>query len=282
MRLLLLVALILSPSSLYAASKGALENPQPNDYASGIYLISGWVCDAQEVQILLNGSQYLTAAYGSDRQDTLSVCGDADNGFGVLVNMANLGAGEHSASLIVDGEVLATHAFKTAPTSKKEFETQLAACAVAEDFPTSANETRLQWTTSMQGFQITEERERSVSIDLDGIWIDEYVDASLWLYRDDCGPLSLYIYANLTDEAGGKDVLKMSGEVTGASFSVLSTQGDAMNREALFSVNSSDEVQIDFTACSPDLPSCEFTPAGGRIILTKVPNVMDRNPSGIE
>jgi len=278
MRLLLLVALILSPSSLYAASKGALENPQPNDYASGIYLISGWVCDAQEVQILLNGSQYLTAAYGSDRQDTLSVCGDADNGFGVLVNMANLGAGEHSASLIVDGEVLATHAFKTAPTSKKEFETELAACAVAEGFPADATETRLQWTTSMQGFQITEERETPVTIDVDGIWIAEYVDASLWLYRDGCGPLSLYVYANLTDEAGGKDVLKMSGEVTGTSFPVKSTQGDAMNREAHFSVNSSDKVQLDFTACTPDLPSCEFTPAGGRIILTKVPSVMDRKP----
>ena len=282
MRLLLLVALILSPSSLFAASKGALENPQPNDYASGIYLISGWVCDAQEVQILLNGSQYLTAAYGSDRQDTLSVCGDADNGFGVLVNMANLGAGEHSATLIADGEVLATHTFNTAGTSKKEFEATLQGCAVAEKFPGGDRETELKWTTSLQGFQISEERQYPGLNDLNGFWTADYVDASFWTYRSNCGPLSLFIHANLRDEGTGKDVVKMAGQVTGASFTVKSTANDGLNREAVFTINSPEQAQIDFTACAPDVPSCEFTPVGGRIILTKVPNLMDGDASSSE
>ena len=277
MRFFLLVALILSPPGLYAATKGALENPQPDDYASGIYLISGWVCDANEVQILLDGAQYIDVPYGSDRQDTIPACGDANNGFGVLVNVANLGAGEHSASLIADGQVLATHAFNTANTSKGEFETDLQACAVVENFPASNRETHLQWITSMQGFQIKEESERTVSIDLDGIWIADYWEAALWTYRSSCGSLSVFIHANLSDEVDGEDVLKMSGEAIGASFVLTSTEADSIDREARFTIKSQEQVQIDFTACNSDVPSCDFTPEGGRVILTKVPNVMDRS-----
>ena len=191
MRLLFLVALILSPSGLYAATKGALENPQPNDYASGIYLISGWVCDATEVQILLNGSQYLDAAYGSDRQDTVAECGDADNGFGVLVNMANLGSGEHQATLIADGQVIASHGFKSFALSTGEFASGLEGCGIVEGFPDKSKETHLTWVESQQGFSVTSEKDAWPLV-LDGVWLSDFAQISIWTIRDECGPLSVY------------------------------------------------------------------------------------------
>ena len=45
---------------------GFLENPGANSFQSGIGLISGWTCDADEVEIVLNGEPQ-EAAYGTAR-----------------------------------------------------------------------------------------------------------------------------------------------------------------------------------------------------------------------
>ena len=278
MRFLLLAALILSSPSLYAASKGALENPQPNDYASGIYLISGWVCDAQEVQILLNGSQYLTAAYGSDRQDTLSVCGDADNGFGVLANMANLGSGEHQATLIADGDVIATHDFQVAALSTGEFAQDLEGCAVSEDFPKKGFETSLQWTTSTQGFQITGEK-GSPTENLEGPWTAEFWRVSLWSYRDGCGPKKLFMYAETGVPNGDTEFLRLAGAMDETPYKLKSTSLDSADREVTLTPKSADSIQLDILSCDEGLTTfrCETTPAGGRVLFTRVPTLLGPN-----
>ena len=54
---------------------GFLENPGANSFQSGIGVISGWTCDADEVEIVLNGEPQ-EAAYGTARLDTEAVCGD--------------------------------------------------------------------------------------------------------------------------------------------------------------------------------------------------------------
>jgi len=81
-----------------------LENPQPNSFQSGIATISGWVCNAHSVRLLIDGVAFLDAAYGTSREDTRPVCGDANNGFGVLFNWNLLGEGPHTVALCVDGE----------------------------------------------------------------------------------------------------------------------------------------------------------------------------------
>ena len=65
-----------------------LENPQPDSAQSGIGVISGWACDANEIEIEFNNDAATRrqAGYGTQRLDTQSVCGDADNGFGLLFN----------------------------------------------------------------------------------------------------------------------------------------------------------------------------------------------------
>ena len=82
---------------------GILENPGPNSFQSGVGLISGWVCDAEVVEIELNGTLQ-EAAYGTLRSDTEAVCGDIDNGFGLLFNWNLLGDGEHTIVAFSDGE----------------------------------------------------------------------------------------------------------------------------------------------------------------------------------
>ena len=72
---------------------GALENPKPASFQSGIGLLSGWVCDAAVVELEINDGPRLAAAYGTDRADTAPVCGDRDNGFGLLFNWNLLGDG---------------------------------------------------------------------------------------------------------------------------------------------------------------------------------------------
>ena len=51
---------------------GYLENPGAASFQSGIGVISGWVCDAEEVEIVLNGEPQ-EAAYGTERLDTEAV-----------------------------------------------------------------------------------------------------------------------------------------------------------------------------------------------------------------
>ena len=84
------------------AGVGYLENPGPNSFQSGIGLISGWTCDAEAVEIVLNGEPQ-PAAYGTARLDTEAMCGDTDNGFGLLFNWNLLGDGEHEVVALVDG-----------------------------------------------------------------------------------------------------------------------------------------------------------------------------------
>jgi hypothetical protein len=82
---------------------GVLENPKPNSFASGIGTISGWVCSASRIDLQVDGTIVVQAPYGSLRGDTQSECGDANNGFGYLVNWNDLGPGQHTLVALADG-----------------------------------------------------------------------------------------------------------------------------------------------------------------------------------
>ena len=88
---------------------GYLENPGARSFQSGIGLISGWVCEADEVEIAIGDSGTQMAAYGTARADTAALpdgtplCGDTNNGFGLLFNWNLLGAGDHEVVALVDG-----------------------------------------------------------------------------------------------------------------------------------------------------------------------------------
>ncbi len=96
-----------------------LENPQPGSFLSGLGVISGWVCDAQRIDIEFDGVRS-QAAYGTSREDTRSVCGDDNNGFGLLFNWNLLGDGAHTVKAFADNQEFA-NATVTVATLGEEF-----------------------------------------------------------------------------------------------------------------------------------------------------------------
>ena len=134
---------------------GYLENPGPDSFQSGVGVLSGWVCEANLVEIELNGVPQ-EAAYGTARLDTAGVCGDVDNGFGLLFNWNRLGDGAHTVVAVVDGVELG-RATVTVTTLGEEFVRGVEGTCEAEDFPSLGERVRLVWQQTKQNFVIAGE-----------------------------------------------------------------------------------------------------------------------------
>ena len=147
---------------------GYLENPGPHSFQSGVGVISGWVCEAQQVTIELiraDGSVLIQdAAYGTERPDTAytsegaEICGDTDNGFGALFNWNRLGDGVHTVVAYVDAEELGRATVRVTTVGEGDEEEFLpgaaGGCTVA-DFPTPGQTVTLEWQQNSQNFVIT-------------------------------------------------------------------------------------------------------------------------------
>ncbi len=131
---------------------GYLENPGPDSFQSGVGVLSGWVCAAEVVEIEVNGVPQ-EAAYGTERLDTASVCGDTDNGFGLLFNWNLLGDGEHTVVALVDGVELG-RATVTVTTLGAEFLRGVEGTCEVDNFPTRGERVQLVWQQSQQNFVI--------------------------------------------------------------------------------------------------------------------------------
>ena len=134
---------------------GYLENPSPNAFQSGLGVISGWVCAADEVEIEIGDLGRQVAAYGTERLDTESVCGDTDNGFGLLFNWNLLGDGEHEVVAFVD-DVEFGQATVTVTTLGEEFVRDVTGVCEAEDFPLLDDSVTLVWQQTSQNFVIVD------------------------------------------------------------------------------------------------------------------------------
>ena len=131
---------------------GALENPGPDSFQSGIGVLSGWVCEGATVTIEINGSAH-AAAYGTERADTAERCGDTNNGFGLLFNWNLLGDGEHTVVALADG-VEFGRATVTVTTLGEEFVRGVSGEARVGDFPEPGTEVRLVWQEGLQNFML--------------------------------------------------------------------------------------------------------------------------------
>ena len=118
-------------------------------------MISGWVCEAEEVVIEIDG-QPIAAAAGTERADTADLCGDTANGFGLLVNWAEFGAGEHEVVALVDGvELSRATVTVTVVDATEPFVRGLAKRAELPGFPTPEETVTVEWQQSQQNFVIT-------------------------------------------------------------------------------------------------------------------------------
>src|SRR5262249_29053395 len=129
------------PRSLWA--QATLENPQPDSAQSGLGVISGWVCNAQEITIEIDGVA-IQAAYGTGREDTQSTCGDANNGFGLLFNWNLLDNGPHTIRALADGNEFA-RVKVTVANFGTEFLTGAAGEFAVDNFPQDGQQITLHW-----------------------------------------------------------------------------------------------------------------------------------------
>lgn len=148
---------IYGPAQATTQTKGSLENPGTNATKTGIGIISGWVCEANRVEVEVKGSRF-AVAYRTDRGDTRSVCGDADNGFVVLVNWNNFGAGTHHIRLLADGRELVSRTV-TVKTFGTDFLRGKSGQWTLSDWPESGTETVVRWTEALQNVEIMEIRQ---------------------------------------------------------------------------------------------------------------------------
>ena len=134
---------------------GVLENPGPHAFQSGIGVLSGWVCEADTVELAIGALPVQVAAYGTERLDTEAVCGDTDNGFGLLFNWNRLDDGEHEVVAYVDGTELG-RATVWVTTLGAEFLRGAEGACVVKDFPSPGETVTLEWQQNQQNFVITD------------------------------------------------------------------------------------------------------------------------------
>jgi hypothetical protein len=139
------------PRPLYAQAH--LEDPTSESFQSGIGVVRGWVCQARQVLIEVDGAITLPAAYGTEREDTQTIYGDINNGFGLLVNWNNFGDGSHTLRALADGKEFGRVMF-TITTLGTDFLRGARRRFTLFDFPLAGTELSLRWQESLQNFII--------------------------------------------------------------------------------------------------------------------------------
>ncbi len=137
-----------------ANTPGFLDNPQPGGTYSGIGVLSGWACEAKNLDLRIDDQWVVATSYGTPRSDTQGICGDQNNGFGLLLNLNLLGDGEHQITAMADGRDLASARFSV-QTLGQEFLSGLSATYELQDFPGPGQHTQVSWEESLQNFLIT-------------------------------------------------------------------------------------------------------------------------------
>ena len=158
---------VASPRGPTDGPLGFLENPGPGSFQSGIAVMSGWVCEAEKVEFIIDDLAPQLAAYGTERLDTEEECGDTDNGFGMLFNWNRLEDGEHTVRALVDGVELG-RATVTVTTLGEEFLRGVTGEAKVIDFPEAGQDVGLLWQQGTQNFMIVSKGDRDGS---DGEWL---------------------------------------------------------------------------------------------------------------
>lgn len=147
----------LYPPSYEEEVRGVLEIPASSDLptmVSGISMVSGWVCDADTVEVSIDGIRF-TAVYGSERNDTKEVCGDTNNGFGLVMNWNLFRAALfHHISVYADGVEFASAEFTVGSLGEEFFKGRDRVTYHLPGFPRSGQKTTIVWSEAQQNFAV--------------------------------------------------------------------------------------------------------------------------------
>lgn len=135
--------------------QGRLESPAAGSNQSGLGVISGWVCDADRIDVVIDDRPPKIASYGTARNDTADACGDTNNGFGLLWNYALFGQGEHRVRAYADGVIFADRTFTIGTVGGATFLKGASGSYSLEGFPDPSTQVGIEWNESAQNFTIT-------------------------------------------------------------------------------------------------------------------------------
>lgn len=135
-----------------AQAQANLESPSPEAFVeSGIGLIRGWVCNATQVEVSIDGEAPRPTAYGTKRGDTETACGDTNNGFGLTFPWYQIGDGVHNLRAFADGVEFANVNF-TVVALGRDFLTGLGGEYPLANFPSAGVSSRIRWSEPHQNF----------------------------------------------------------------------------------------------------------------------------------
>lgn len=155
--------------ALNSFGQGNLEIPQNGSAQSGVSVISGWSCDANRVEVSFNGGPLIEAAYGTTRNDTEGVCGDTDNGWGLLFAYSLLGAGQHTVVAYEDGVEFGRATF-TVATMDEPFVRGLSGSYIIPGFPKPNEQSVIRWQEESQNFVISDIAPADTHVYPVGLW----------------------------------------------------------------------------------------------------------------
>jgi len=202
-----LISLLPLLPSLWVAGAEAqanLEIPQRGSVQSGVSIVSGWVCDADRVEVSFDGGDLIETAYGTTRQDTVNACGDDDNGFSLLWAYQLLGPGKHEVVAYADGVEFGRNSFSVTDISDGGFLRDVFAQTRIQGFPDLAHDILLEWQQANQNFVITGYLESMDSYDTPGVWgatdaLGSETLISWHLQPDDEDPTTAMLFALSVD-----------------------------------------------------------------------------------
>ena len=134
-------------------NRAYLESPSEDSFESGIGLIRGWVCQANTVEVQIDGGEKQRVAYGTTRKDTIEVCGDANNGFGYTFNWNALSTGTHTLQAFADNLEFANVTFNVT-TLGVDYLRGASGEYTLPDFPQAGNSVTVRWAEPHQNFVI--------------------------------------------------------------------------------------------------------------------------------
>lgn len=133
-----------------------LLSPQPGSVQSGVGLIYGFVCEADRIDVHIDGFPLFGTgkiSYGFSWTPSLSVCGDDDNGFAVRMNWTVFSAGVHRVQVFADGVEFADATFTISPFGS-HFIRDVTGDASIENFPWADSTVHIRWQVEDQNFVI--------------------------------------------------------------------------------------------------------------------------------
>lgn len=140
------------------AAKAVVESPASGSTQSGIGLISGWACVADEVEISIDGGARTKVQGDMPRADVKPVCAHSTAGFGQVINFNTLSAGPHTIQAFVKGVAIGQPTQFNVVVPAGEFITGVNRQVTVTDFPSAGKTATLDWREAEQNFGLKDVR----------------------------------------------------------------------------------------------------------------------------